>query len=46
MPQNADLNVNIHSNNLLMHEDFQRFRGNFLPDFNLLTKKKMKIKTL
>ena len=29
-----------------MHEDFQRFRGNFLPDFNLLTKKKMKIKTL
>ena len=28
-----------------MHEDFQRFHGNFLPDFNLLAKK-MKIKTL
>ena len=23
-----------------MNEDFQRFRGNFLPDFNLLAKKK------
>ena len=39
MPQNADLNININSNNLLMHDDFQRFRGNFLPDFNLLAKK-------
>ena len=22
-----------------MHEDFQRFHGNFLPDFSLLAKK-------
>ena len=30
------------SNNLIMHEDFQRFQGNGLPDLNLSGQKKLK----
>ena len=32
----------ITSNNLIMHEDFQRFQGNGLPDLNLSGQKKLK----
>ena len=43
---NADLiyslTCNINSNNLLMHEDFQRFQGIFFPYSNFSVQKKIK----